>query len=49
MKAINSDAYKYLQTLIHPEVKVVDLYVHNSWLIAELNSGVTLKVKNRRI
>lgn len=44
--AINSDAYKYLRSIIHPTVKVVDLYVRGKWLMAELNSGIRFSVKN---
>lgn len=46
-KAVNSNAYKYLQSLLAPTVKVVDLYVEGKWLKAELSSGVRLSVKNR--
>lgn len=43
---INSDAAGYLKSLLHPSVRIVDLYVVGKWLKAELNSGVALLVKN---
>lgn len=45
--SVNSDAYAYLKSLLHPSVKVVDLYVWGKWLKAELSSGITFSVKNQ--
>ena len=46
---ISSDAYAYLKTLIHPTIKIVDLYVEGRYLKAELDSGVRFAIKNQRI
>lgn len=47
MNAIKSSAVEYLKSIISPEVKVMDLEVHNSWLVATLSSGVIFRVKNQ--
>lgn len=45
-QAINSDAYNYLKSLLHPNVRVLDLYVWGKWLKAELSSGINFSVRN---
>lgn len=47
--AINSNALAYLKSFIHPDVKVLDLYIWGKWLKAELSSGCTFSVKNKSI
>lgn len=46
MTAINSNAYKYLKSLLHPNVKIIDAYIRGRWLVAELSSGIRFSVKN---
>ncbi len=46
-KSINSNAYAYIKSIIHPGLKVLDLYVRNGWLVAELSSGVRFSVRNK--
>lgn len=48
-KTINSNAYAYLKSIIHPAVKIIDLYVWGKWLKAELSSGMTFSVKNQTL
>ena len=45
-KTVNSNAYAYLKSLLHPAVKIIDLYVQGKWLTAELSSGMRFSVKN---
>ena len=33
-KTVNSHAYAYLKSLVHPTIKIVDLYVRGKWLTA---------------
>lgn len=47
LKAINSDAMHFLKSLVHPTLKVTDLYVRGKWLVAELSSGIRFGVKNQ--
>ena len=49
MIAINSNAFAYLKSLLHPDVKVLNVYVWGKWLRAELSSGVNFSVKNSDI
>ena len=49
MTAINSNAYKYLKSLLHPNVTIIDAYIKGKWLVAELSSGVRFSVKNKDI
>lgn len=49
MSAINSNAYKYLKSLLHPSVSILDAYVMGKWLTAELSSGIRFSVKNKDI
>lgn len=44
--AINSEAFATLKAYLHPDVKIIDCEVHNSWLVATLSSGVIFRVKN---
>ena len=44
---INSNAYAYLKSLLHSDVKIMDLYVWGKWLKAELSSGISFSVKNQ--
>lgn len=46
---INSNAYAYLKSLLHADVKILDLYVWGKWLKAELSSGMSFSVKNQTI
>ena len=46
-KAINSNAVAYLKSLLHPDCKIVDMYVWGKWLKAELSSGVKFSVRNQ--
>ena len=46
MKAINSTAVEYLQSLIDPNNKIVKLEVYNKHLRATLRSGIFFSVKN---
>ena len=54
-KAVNSDAYAYLKSLLHPNMKIVDVRVENKYLKADLNcpgrygAGITFSVKNIRL
>ena len=54
-KAINSDAYSYLKSLIHPNAKIVDVEVVGKWLVAHLwngifgTSGISFRVKNQSV
>ena len=54
-KTINSDAAGYLKSLLHPNMKVVDMYVEGRYLKAELNcpgrygAGITFSVKNQSL
>ena len=54
-KTINSDAYGYLQSLVHPNMKIVDLYVEGKYLKADLyckgryDAGVRFAVKNQSV
>ena len=45
-KHINGDKANLLLTIIHPQRKVVDWLVENSWLVAVLDSGLRVKIKN---
>lgn len=44
---INSNAYAYLKSLLHADVKILDLYVWGKWLKAELSSGMSFSVLNK--
>jgi len=46
MIAINSNALEYLNSLLDPHMKIIDLEVRNRWLRATLSSGVYFSVKN---
>jgi len=43
---INYEALKYLKSLLDPVVKIMDVYVRNHWLCAELSSNVRFMVRN---
>lgn len=45
-KAINSSALEYLKSFLAQDVKILDLYIENKWLVAELSSGVRFGVLN---
>ena len=45
--AINSNALEYLKSFLHPNVKIMDLYIWGKWLKAELSSGCNFSVKNK--
>lgn len=45
-KTINYDSLSYLKSLLHPDVRIIDLEVHNKWLVATLSSGIRFRVKN---
>lgn len=44
-KTINSKSYEYLLSLVGDN-KVIGLEVKNNWLVAELVSGATFRVRN---
>lgn len=46
MQAIKSSSYEFLKNSISSNVKILDLYVRNKWLCAELSSGVKFMVIN---
>lgn len=48
-KAVNSDAYKFLQSFLHSEVKILDVEVCGKWLKAFLSSNIKFSVKNRSV
>lgn len=49
MVAINSNAFAYLKSLLHKDVRVLNAYVWGNWLKAELSSGITFSVRNTDI
>ena len=46
MEAIKSTAVLFVQNIISPQVSVIGYEVRGKWLIATLDSGVHLWVKN---
>ena len=46
MNSINSHSFQFLQGLLHPDVKIVDVEVRNNYLRATLSSGVFFSVRN---
>jgi len=48
-KTINSNAFAYLKSFLHPDVKVLDVYVWGKWLTAVLSSGIRFSVRNKDI
>ena len=47
--AVNQEAYKSLLSLIGGQAHIVELVVHNAWLVASVatnNGGYTMRVKN---
>ena len=48
-KTINSDAVGFLKSMLHPSVKIVDMYVMGKWLCAELSSNCRFMVRNRSV
>ncbi len=44
--AIRSGAVGYIKSVIADSVKIVDLELHNDWLIATLSSDTKVKVRN---
>ncbi|MEK6880448.1 MAG: hypothetical protein AABY22_12605 [Nanoarchaeota archaeon] len=52
-KAVNSDAYAYLKSLLHPNLKIVDISVEGKYLKAQLHcpsrydAGIQFSVKNQ--
>lgn len=49
MLAINSNALRYLKSLIDPNNEIIDLEVRNRYLKATLISGVYFSIKNEDI
>jgi hypothetical protein len=45
-KPINYQALEDLKLMLHEQVKIVDVFVRNKWLCAQLDSGVLFMVKN---
>lgn len=46
MQAINAGAAAYINNIISPQVSVIGYEVRNRWLIATLDSGVHMWVRN---
>lgn len=44
-KAIKSDLLAYIQNLIPRNLSVIDAFVENSHLVAVLNNGLHIKIK----
>lgn len=45
-KAINSDSYQYLKSLISEQRKIVDVQVCGKWLTATLDNNIRFSVLN---
>ncbi len=55
-QTINSNAYAYLKSLLHPDVKIIDCRVFGRWLRAELGhttnpfqANISFSVKNQDV
>lgn len=46
MDAINAGAAAYINSFLSPQVSVIGYEVRNRWLIATLDSGVHMWVRN---
>ena len=47
-KTINYEALKYLKSLLHPDIKILDLVVEGKWLKATL-PNCYFSVKNQTV
>jgi len=45
-KAINSDTVQYLKFLLPKERKIIDLSLQGNWILAILDNGLHVKIKN---
>lgn len=45
-KAINSDKVQFIKSLLADKSKIVDLFLENSWIVAILDNGLRVKIRN---
>ncbi len=55
-KTINSNAFAYLKSLLHPDIKILDCSVRNGWLRAEcghktnpFQANISMSVRNQDV